>query len=807
MPSLRRSAAFLPLLALLPFVAPPLAAEAPAYLLPPDPIPRILDAPPPPSLSLSPDRAVLLLTEREGLPPIARLAAPELRLAGLRFNPRSNGPSRSLHGNALVLVSVEDGSSRPIELPGDFRLSASAWSPDGTRVALARTLDEGIELWILERESGEVRRLLGPVLNALLGEPFQWDADGRALYVRRVPPDRGETPAPPDVPAGPLVQESSGPARPARTYQDLLSSPHDEALFDHYATSEWVRLSVADGTIEPVLPAGIWAGLEPSPDGRHLLATRYKRPYSYQTPLYTFPREIDVVDRSGRLVHRLVDRTEATPPPIGRDMVLPGPREIQWRADAPATLVWTEAADGGDARAEAAVRDRVLMLAAPFDGEPILLVALDQRFASANWGRGDLALVRSAWQTNSRTRTWIVRPDEPGEPRLLFDHSLEDRYAHPGVPLSEPAGNGHRLLLFDEGDDAIFLAGEGASPTGVHPFLDRLALDGGKGERLWQCEDPRYEGVVALLSVADRRLLTRRESAEEPPNYFVRELGGGEARPLTRFPDPAPELAGLRRELLTYTRADGVPLSAVLLTPPGYEAGRDGPLPLLLWAYPREYRDAAAAGQVSESPHRFSRPAGASHLFLLTQGYAILDGPAMPIVGEGETEPNDSYREQLVASAAAAVEKVVAMGVAERGRIAVGGHSYGAFMAANLLAHSELFRAGIARSGAYNRTLTPFGFQAEPRSFWEAPETYLGMSPFAHADKIRQPLLLIHGAEDDNSGTFPMQSERLYQAVAGHGGTVRLVMLPHESHGYQARESVLHALAEMVAWMERHLAK
>lgn len=782
------------------------ATEPSAYQTPPAPIPRILDAPPPPAPSLSPDRRHLLLMERESLPPIARLAEPELRLAGLRFHPRTNAPSRELYGLGLALVSIESGDRRVIDLPNGFRIGTTSWSPDSARVAFTRVTDAGIELWMLERDTANVRRLLGPVLNALLGSPMQWDHDSRALYVRRIPPARGEAPTPPPVPAGPVIQESTGMAEPARTYQDLLANAHDETLFEHYATSEWLRLSLSDGNIEAVLPAGIWSNLEPSPDGSHLLATRYHRPFSYQTPLDTFGREIAVFDRAGRQVHLVQKRTAVTPPRIGRDMVLTGPRAIHWRADAPATLVWTEAADGGDARVESAVRDRVLLLAAPFVDEPVVLAELDQRLASATWGRGDAALIRTAWQTTSRTKTWRVRPDKPASaPQLIFDHSLENRYAHPGTPLTEPAGNGHRLLLFDATGTGIFLAGEGASPQGLYPFLDRLDLANGQTSRLWQCTDPAYESVVALLAQDGRRFLTRRESATNPPNFFLRDLAAGRLTALTDFPDPAPELAGLHRQLLTYTRADGTPLSATLLTPPGYDPTRDGPLPLLLWAYPREFRDPAAAGQVADSPNRFSRPAGASHLFLLTQGYAILDGPAMPIIGAGDTEPNDSYIEQLVASAAAAVEKIVEIGVAERGRIAVGGHSYGAFMTANLLAHSDLFRVGIARSGAYNRTLTPFGFQAEPRSFWQAPAIYQRMSPFAHADQIKAPVLLIHGADDDNSGTFPMQSERLYQAIAGHGGTVRLVMLPHESHGYQAKESILHTLAEMTAWLDRHL--
>jgi dipeptidyl aminopeptidase/acylaminoacyl peptidase len=492
--------------------------------------------------------------------------------------------------------------------------------------------------------------------------------------------------------------------------------------------------------------------------------------------------------------------------PIGRDMVNPGPRAVQWRADAPATLVWAEAADGGNARREARVRDRVLLLEAPFTAQPKVLIELDQRYAGTLWGRDDLALVRTRWSTDARTKTYGVNPAQPGaEPRLLWDRSSEDAYGDPGAPLTRTDARGNRVLHFSADGGSLFLDGNGASPKGDYPFLDRLELATGPTERLWQAEDPYYETMVALLDDTGDRFVTRRESLTDAPNYFVRDRAAGSATALTDFKDPAPQLAGIQREMITYQRADGVTLSATLFTPPGYDAQRDGPLPMVLWAYPREFRDADAAAQVQGSPNRFSRPGGSSHLFLLTQGYAILDGPAMPIIGEGDVEPNDSYIEQLVSSAEAAVDKVVEMGVAERGRIGVGGHSYGAFMTANLLAHSDLFRAGIARSGAYNRTLTPFGFQAEPRSYWEAQPVYLRMSPFNYANQINEPILLIHGEADNNSGTFPVQSERMYQALKGHGATVRYVVLPHESHGYAARESVLHTLAEMVGWMDKYV--
>jgi dipeptidyl aminopeptidase/acylaminoacyl peptidase len=497
-------------------------------------------------------------------------------------------------------------------------------------------------------------------------------------------------------------------------------------------------------------------------------------------------------------------------PPV-RGAVRTGRRDVGWRADAPSTLVWSEAQDGGDPRAPADVRDRISLLPAPFEGDPTELAALALRYGGVHWGEDDLALVHEWWWQTRRRRTWRVAPARPAEtPQLLFDRSFEDRYADPGSPLTRPTPAGTAVLLTAPVGTSLYLAGAGASPEGDLPFLDRLDLGTGQTERLWRCAAPYYEHAVDLLDPQQGWLLTRREAPAEPPNYYLRRLdpegpeGPAPPVPLTAFPHPLPELAGVRGELLRYVRGDGVPLSGMLYLPPGYRE-EEGPLPLLLWAYPFEFKSAGAAGQVRTSPHRFVRPQPGSPLLFLAAGYAVLDGPAMPIVGEGEAEPNDTYVEQLVANARAAVEAAVARGVADPARVAVGGHSYGAFMTANLLAHSDLFRAGIARSGAYNRTLTPFGFQAEDRTLWEAPEVYLAMSPYLRADRIKVPLLLIHGAADNNAGTYPLQSERLFDALKGLGGTARLVLLPHESHGYRARESVLHTLWESLTWLDRYV--
>jgi dipeptidyl aminopeptidase/acylaminoacyl peptidase len=776
------------------------------YRLPPEPIPQILDTPPTPSLFVSPDRRHIALLERPGLPPIEELAEPELRLAGARINPRTNGPSRASFYRGLRFQRLDDRSTREVALPAEARLSSIDWSPDGSMLAFANTAEDGIELWVADVRTGHTRRILGPELNATLGSAFQWAPDGASLLVQRVVPGRGEPPLAPHVPSGPVIQENFGPAAPVRTYQDLLGNPHDEALFDYYFTSELAWVEVATGTVTPIGQPRIHAGFSLSPDGEYILIRHYKRPYSYIAPAFAFATEVNVLDRNGRQIHQVQDRPEVTLPPIGRDMVNTGPRVPQWRADTPSQLLWVEAMDGGNARQPAEVRDRVFVLDSPFDGEPTVLIDLDQRFSGVQWGREDFALVRTLWRTNSRTKTFIVSPGAPGAaPRLLWDRSAEDRYGDPGTPVTAPTSSGFRVLRFSPDGRSLFLSGTGASPRGDYPFLDRLDLATTTTERLWQAEDPFYEYVAAILNDGVSLLLTRRESADEAPNYFLRDLAADSVSALTSYPDPAPQLAGIQRQIITYPREDGILLSATLFTPPGYEAERDGPLPAILWAYPREFRDAAAASQITDSPNRFSRPTGSSHLFLLTQGYAIIDGPAMPIIGEGDVEPNDTYIEQLVASARAAVERAVEMGVVDRDRVGVGGHSYGAFMTANLLAHSDLFRAGVARSGAYNRTLTPFGFQAEPRSFWEARDVYLSMSPFNYAHQIRVPVLLVHGEADNNSGTFPIQSERMFQALKGHGAIARLVMLPLESHGYVARESVLHVLAETVEWMDRYV--
>lgn len=782
------------------------AQDAERYRLPPQEIVDILDHPPTPFVRLSPDHAWVLLLHRSSMPSIEEVSSPMLALAGYRIDPSTNGPAR--RGGAIRSLTVqsalppsEESVDRPhrtpIQLPSGAGVVDADWSPDGHWVSAAVDVGDGIELWIADPSTGEARKLLGPRLNAVLGGPCTWSPDSASLLCRLIPDRRGKAPEAPRVPQGPSIFQTSKGKAQVRTYQDLLKDQHDEDLYAYYFTSQLAWVPVDGASIRPIGGKGIYATPDISPDGRYLLVEKTVEPFSRLVTHFSFPKEVEVWDTNGRRVQHLTSRPLALQVPIGG--VAAGPRSHRWKSSAPATVAWTEALDGGDPKTKADFRDRILMLDAPFSGEPRELTRTEFRAGGVYWGSDGMALVGESDRRKQWTRTWLIDENAQGDSRksLLWERGRQDAYNDPGSPeLIGPPG---RRVLAQNGD-WILLSGRGSSPEGDRPFLDRFNLRTHETERLFHCQDGVYEQVVEALDPAGARIVTRIETPTDPPNYLLRDLKGNTRRALTAFTDPAPQLRRIAKELITYQRRDGVDLSGTLYLPADYRSGQR--LPVVMWAYPREYNDARSAGQVRGSPYRFTSFSGPTHLFFLLRGYAVLDGPAMPIIGE---QGNDTFVEQLVMDAEAAVEKVVSLGVADPDRIGIGGHSYGAFMTANLLEHSDLFRAGVARSGAYNRTLTPFGFQNERRTYWEAPDVYNAMSPFMNATKLDEPILMIHGEADNNSGTFPIQSERLYHALNGLGGTARLVMLPHEAHGYSARESVLHVLAEMIDWFDKYV--
>lgn len=801
------------------------------YRLPPKELRDIVDAPPLPVLSFSPQRDKILFLKRRSLPPLSELARPEEKLAGIRIDGSYNARSRMSFYTGIGIHSLlDDGKLGPEKevhgFPDGAKINFVSWSRNGQYLSFSIRVDEEdnsskLRVWVADVESGKARPLFQSPdihLNAVF-DNYVW-IDDSTLLVCTIPASRGALPKKPLVPSGPKIQSNEQQnVIQVRTFQDLLKDEYDEDLFDYYATSQLVLASL-DGTMKPVGPPAVYTSIDPSPDEKYVLITSIHRPYSFTVPCGRFPKKVDLWTTNGKFVREICDLSLAEDIPIAFNSVHKGKRSINWRPDKPSTLYWVETQDGGDAKVEISPRDIVYMQSAESaDGEePEVLHKLDLRYGGISWCDDSLALVYESWYKTRRTRTWLISPgNREVSPRILFDRSLEDAYSDPGSPMMRRTPAGTYVIAKikkQEKGGYLLLNGSGATPEGNIPFLDLFDIDTGSKERIWESDKEKYfETVVALMSdytdgelgIDQLKILISKESKTENTQYFIQSWPEKKAFQITSFPHPYPQLASLQKEMIRYQRKDGVQLTATLYLPPGYNPSKDGPLPCLVWSYPGEFKSKEAAGQVRGSPNEFAGIGPTSPLLWLARGFAILSGPTIPIIGEGADEANDRYVEQLVASAEAAVEEVIRRGVAHPNKIAIGGHSYGAFMTANLLAHApHLFSCGVARSGAYNRTLTPFGFQNEDRTLWEATNTYVEMSPFMSANKIKKPILLVHGEEDNNSGTLTMQSDRFFNALKGHGALCRLVILPFESHGYSARESILHVLWETDRWLQTY---
>ncbi len=767
------------------------------YKKPPQAILDVLNAPQPPQISVNPSRDTMILADQLRYPPIADLAQPMLRLAGSRINPNTNGPHRGTYFVSLTVKRIADNADMKVALPPNAKASMPRWSPDGKQFAFMNTVANSIELWLGDTATGKIRKIPGVTINAAHGEPVQW-TDSKSLIVQLVRANRGKAPSKPAVPVGPNVQETSGNAGPAPTYEDLLQNPYDEAQWEYYTTAQLAFVDAASGRVTNVGQPAMFQSIDQSPDGKYLLVTTIHKPFSYLRPANSFPKLIEVWDKTGKSVHKIADLPLADNVRIGGVRV--GPRNVEWQPKQPSTLVWVDALDGGDPDKKVPNRDQVLTLKAPFTDTPAEFFKTEHRLSGLSWTEKDnIALISDTDRMKKWTRTFVVNIDQPSaEAKVIWSRSTQDRYNDPGRAMVRQLPGGETVVA--QSGDYIFLDGNGSSPQGDLPFYDRFNLKTLQSERVFRSAPNTYETVVTTLNEDGSKFLTRHETSTEPPNYYVRTTSGAAPQILTKYTDPTPVLRKIKKQLVTYKRDDGVNLSFTLYLPPDYKEGTR--LPTVVWAYPTEYNDNETASQVSGSTARFTTITGPSELFYVLAGYALLENAAMPVVGAPDVV-NNTYVQQITMNAKAAIDKATEMGVTDPNRVGVGGHSYGAFMTANLLAHTDLFKAGVARSGAYNRTLTPFGFQNEQRTLWEAPETYLNMSPFMYADKLKEPILFTHGEADDNTGTFPIQSDRMFAAVRGNGGTARLVTLPYEAHGYAARETIEHVLYEMISWFER----
>lgn len=793
------------------------------WLMPPKSVCDIIDATPEPSVLISPDARHLLLIDSSALPDLSNLTRPMLGLAGLRIDPQANTRFRTQYRNGIairpVIAASDQSPSVPVRIEIDHpdlefeddsedsasrRIGRVSWSHNSHDIAFTVRHRAGTALFTASISNPTAKLCHANISEVLFN--FEWMPDGEHLLLAAVPENR-TMPIRPTCPLGPRIEQSSGDTSPIRTFQDLMKSPFDEQMFEHLVTTEPMIVSV-DGSVLHRLPEKMYYDATCSPDGRYLLTKVLKKPFSYLHTVSSFAMDVDIVDLDGNHLAAVEQLPIADNIPI--EGVRTQARQIQWMSSREATLCFVRALDDGDPNVEADFRDEILTFDAPFSKPPEALLKIQNRLWNIQYFNDPTRLVTTEYD---RDRRWLTsRLHELGsveirnEPisRVLMDRSIRDRYGDPGQLVQQSDSRGHAAIV--ESGGHVFRCGNGASEEGNRPFLDTQHLSTLATNRLWQCGEDVLESVVKLYHVtevpSETQWLTIHQSATEPPNLHLRDITAADSKVITDFRDPTPQIRGITKELVTYERSDGVQLSSTLYLPEDHQPGQR--LPLLIWAYPLEFNDPATAGQVSGSEHRFTRMVGISHLTLVTQGYAVMDNATMPVVGDPE-KMNDTFISQVIDSAKSAIDFAVQHGFADRDRVAVGGHSYGAFMTANLLAHSDLFRAGIARSGAYNRTLTPFGFQSERRTLWEAPESYLNISPFMHADKIRQPLLIMHGEKDNNPGTFPLQSERLYQAIKGTGGIARLVILPAESHGYEARQSVLHTQAEMIQWLNRYV--
>ena len=784
-----------------------IAQEKLTYQKPPKEILELVDAPLAPSVWIDSNGENVVLFYRDAYKSIAELSEPEMRLGGLRINPNTNIGSRTRFFNNLkVKKATEKDARQVLGIPENPRLSSFTISPNQKMVAFLNTTDSGVQLWLADIESASARQLSTLKVNANMGNPLNWFKDGSALLVNVIPIDRKDLINTDEaVPDGPTITVSDGEKAQNRTYQDLLSSPNDEYNFEQLARSEIKKISV-DGKVEDFLPTAMYDELDFSPDGNYVMVSTIKRPFSYIVPYSRFPFETNIYSNEGKLIKKVNDVPLNEVEPKGFMATRMGKRRMNWRANKPATIYWAEALDKGDPEVKVDYRDAVYELPAPFSGNEKLLIKTKNRYSGINWGNDNLAIASDYWWNDRNTKSYIFNPSNASEtPKIIFDRNYQDRYNDPGNFVTTRNDFDERVLEIVDGN--AFLMGDGFSDEGQFPFIDEFNLKTQKTKRIYKSEyTDKLENLNSAIDMKKGKVLVRIESQNEYPNYYFRNIKKkNDLTPVTSFENPFKSIQNVHKEVITYKRDDGLELEGTLYLPIGYDMQNKEKMPMILWAYPREFKDKNSASQNTTNPNEFIYPYYGSPIYWVTQGYVVLDDAAFPIVGEGDEEPNDTFRTQLVGNAKAAIDAVDKMGYIDRNRVGVGGHSYGAFMVANLLSHSNLFAAGIARSGAYNRTLTPFGFQSEERSYWDSPETYYTMSPFMHADKMKTPLLLIHGEADNNSGTYPLQSERYFNALKGLGATARLVMLPKESHGYSAKESVLHVLWEQDQWLDKYV--
>lgn len=768
---------------------------------------QLADYTPTPSVTMDTKKEYMLLSYRNAYKSLEDLNQDEICLGGLRINPTTNIATRMNYFNNLKLKKVLDTDLIQIKgLPENTHIGHVTWSPDETKIAFTHTSSSGVELWVIDVKTQQATQLTKACVNANVGNPLNWYRDNNKILVRLLQKDRPALiDAQKEIPKGPYVSESDGSKSHNRTYPDLLKNPTDEKNFVTITTSELYSIDLT-GKAELFKAADMFVSEIFSPDGKYLLVTTLRKPFSYLVQLNRFAQLSIVYDSMGNKVKTVNEIPLSEILPQGFMAVREGKRAMNWRTDQPATLYYAVAQDKGDPQIEVEHRDLLYQWEAPFEKEPSFLTKTISRYYHVIWGNDTVAIMQDEWYDTRNEKTYLFNPSRPElDPIILSDRNFQDVYSDPGNFEATKNKYGKYVLAIE--NENLYRIGDGFTPNGQFPFIDELNLKTLESKRIYQSEyTDKMEEIFSIEDFKNGEVMVRIQSKNEYPNYFFRNIYDKEKlTQITYFPNSFESIKDVYKEQIKYYRADGVELSGTLYLPVGYNKSSGEKLPLLIWAYPAEYKDKNSAGQSTNNPNEFTFPYYGSFVYWVTRGYAVLDDAAFPIIGEGESEPNDSFIQQLVDNAKAAIDAVDQLGYIDRKKVAVGGHSYGAFMTANLLTHCDLFACGIARSGAYNRTLTPFGFQSEQRNYWDAMEVYTSMSPFMNAEKMKTPLLLVHGESDNNPGTFTLQTERYFQALKGLGAPVRMVILPKEAHGYVARENIMHLLWEQDQFLEKFL--
>ncbi|MBM3185439.1 MAG: prolyl oligopeptidase family serine peptidase [Bacteroidetes bacterium] len=782
------------------------AQEQLLFQKPSSPILQLADYERPPSISMDSKKTMVLFSYRDTYKTLQDLNQEELRLGGLRVNPILNISSTQSYVTNLKLRPLSDVKAEPEQiknLPKKPKITYVSWSPTDEFIAFVNMDDQGLSLWVIEVATKQAKQLSGIQLNANTGMPYNWAKDGKSLLVRTVPLNRAPLiDSKKDLPKGPTVSVAEGKVSQNRTYQDLLKNPSDEKNFEILVACE-LKIVKLNGEVSSFLPTDLFIGTSFSPDGLYVLATTLQRPFSYIVPYSRFPMSQKVYDLTGKLVKEVNAVPLVEIMPKGFAAVRTGKRNMMWRSDAPNSLMFVEALDGGDPAKSVDLRDELFSWEAPFTNEPKSLLKVKQRFSDVYFSDQSFMIVRDSWYDTRSEKTYLLNLSDNSF-KIISDRNYQDAYGDPGSFQQIKGKYGIDVLTVN--NNKLTLFGDGFTKDGQFPFIDEFDWTTLKTKRIYTANFP--DKKIDLIDVFDEKkglYLVQLQSKSDYPNYYLLSIKNNKTTQLTFSKNPFESIKTVEKQVIKYKRNDGVELSGTLYLPVGYDKTKKPKVPLLIWAYPEEFKDKNSAGQNKQNPNEFTFPNYGSFVYWVTKGYAVLDDASFPIIGEGNEEPNNTFIEQLVANGRAAIDAVDSLGYIDRKKVAVGGHSYGAFMTANLLTHSEDFACGIARSGAYNRTLTPFGFQSEQRNFWDVAQIYGNMSPFFTANKMDKPILLIHGEADNNPGTFTLQTERYFQAIKGLGGNARMVILPKESHGYAAKENILHVLWEQEQFLDKYL--